>query len=116
MLIQSLFEMVWHTHNFQCKCSAHAGVMSYPFCRNRNKFEDKSLDATTCAQAKLLCVQFLHDSFVEVSYEGCHKHEDGVLCHKRFWQAIPTKSVVHDIEETFLATQKIVELHDVSYT
>ena len=87
-----------------------------PFCRNRNKFEDKSLDATTCAQAKLLCVQFLHDSFVEVSYEGCHKHEDGVLCHKRFWQAIPTKSVVHDIEETFLATQKIVELHDVSYT
>lgn len=66
-------------------------------------------------QAKLLCVQFLHDSFVEVSYEGCHKHEDGVLCHKRFWQAIPTKSVVHDIEETFLATQKIVELHDVSY-
>ena len=36
--------------------------------------------------------------------------------HKRFWQAIPTKSVVHVIEETFLVTSKIVEFHDISCT
>src|SRR5574344_1157904 len=60
--------------------------------------------------------QSLHNSFVEVSDESCHKQEYSILCHERFWQSIPAKVIVHVIEDAFLATTKIVEFHDVSCT
>ena len=60
--------------------------------------------------------QSLHNSFVEVSDESCHKQEYSILCHERFWQSIPAKAIVHVIEDAFLATTKIVEFHDVSCT
>ena len=60
--------------------------------------------------------QSLHNSFVEVSDESCHKQEYSILCHERFWQSIPAKVIVHGIEDAFLATTKIVEFHDVSCT
>ena len=60
--------------------------------------------------------QSLHNSFVEVSDESCHKQAIIILCHERFWKSIPTKAIVHVIEDAFLATTKIVEFHDVSCT
>ena len=60
--------------------------------------------------------QSLHNSFVEVSDENCHKQEYSILCHERFRQSIPDKTIVYVIEDAFLATTKIVEFHDVSCT
>ncbi len=87
-----------------------------PFRRNRDELENKGLDSAGGTQSKFMGFQSLHNSFVEVSDESCHKQEYSILCHERFWQSIPAKAIVHVIEDAFLATTKIVEFHDVSCT
>ncbi len=71
----------------------------------KNKGLDDSAGGT---QSKFMGFQSLHNSFVEVSDESCHKQEYSILCHERFWQSIPAKAIVHVIEDAFLATTKIV--------
>ena len=65
--------------------------------------------ASCGTQSKFTGFQSLHNSFVEVSDESCHKQEYSILCHERFWQSIPAKAIVHVIEDAFLATTKIVD-------
>ena len=49
-------------------------------------------------------------------YKGLILTFNADLCHERFWQSIPAKTIVHVIEDAFLATTKIVEFHDVPCT
>ena len=58
--------------------------------------------------------QSLHNSFVEVSDESCHKQEYSILCHERFWQPIPAKAIVHVIEDAFFAASEVIELHNLA--
>ena len=43
--------------------------------------------------------QSLHNSFVEVSDESCHKQEYSILCHERFRQSIPAKAIVQPLKQ-----------------
>ena len=38
-----------------------------------------------------------------------------VLCHEGFWQSVPSESIVHIIEDTFLSSTKVIELDNFSY-
>ena len=75
--------------------------------RDSDEFEYKVFDSAGGAQSKIMGSQSLHNSFVEVSDESCHKQEYSILCHERFWQSIPAKAIDHVIEDAFLAITKI---------
>ena len=87
-----------------------------PFGRDSDELENKGLDSAGGIQSKFKGSQSLHNNFIEVSDESCHKQEYSILCHERFWQSIPAKAIVHVIEDAFLATTKIVEFHDIFCT
>ena len=38
------------------------------------------------------------------------------MSHEGFWQSVPTESIIHVIEDSFLASTQVVELYDVTYT
>ena len=79
------------------------------FAGTEMNLKTKVLILLVATQSKFMGFQSLHNSFVEVSDESCHKQEYSILCHERFWQSIPAKAIVHVIEDAFLATTKIVD-------
>ena len=65
--------------------------------------------------SELLYVKPLDDGLVEIADKCCKKKEHGVLCHEGFWQSVPSESIIHIIEDTFLSSTKVIELDNFSY-
>ena len=42
------------------------------------------------------------------------KKEHGVLCYEGFGQSVPSETIVHIIEDTFLSSSKVIELDNFS--
>lgn len=53
------------------------------------------MDAAVGVQDTLLGIQPLHNYYVEVSDESCHKQKYHILCHERLEQSVLVKYVVH---------------------
>ena len=85
-----------------------------PFGRYSNEFEDEGLDSACALEVEFSHWQFCHYVFVEIVYQSGHKEECGVLGHERLRQMFPPESVVHLVEDTFLAAPLVVIFHNVS--
>ena len=85
---------------------------SYPLGWYADELEHEGLDTTGLLQSEGFCVKPAHEELVEVSYECRQQQEYGVLCHERLWQPGPSESVIHIVEDAFLAAPEVVELHD----
>ena len=85
---------------------------SYPLGWYADELEHEGLDTTGLLQSECFCVKPAHEELVEVAYECGQQQEDGVLCHERLWQPGPSESVIHIVEDAFLAAPEVVELHD----
>ena len=86
----------------------------YPLCGHADKLEDEGFDAAVFLQSESFRVQSAHEEFVEVSYECRQQQEHCVLSHERLRQPCPSESVVHVVEDAFLVTSEVVELHNFS--
>ena len=55
--------------------------------------KNKGLDSVCGTQSKFMGSQSLHNNFVEVSDESCHKQEYSILCYdEQFSQSVPDKN------------------------
>ena len=86
----------------------------YPLCGHADELEDEGFDAAGFIQSEGFRVQPAHEELVEVSYECRQQQEHCVLGHERLRQPCPPESVVHVVEDAFLATSEVVELHNLS--
>ena len=86
----------------------------YPFGRYADELEDESLDPATLLQSEGFRVKPPHEELVEVTCECRQQQEHGILCHEGLWQPCPSESVVHVVEDAFLAAPEVVELHDLA--
>ena len=85
-----------------------------PLGRYGDEPEDKSLYATRFLESESLGVDPAHDVLVEIVYQCSKQEKDGVLCHERLWESVPSESVIHIIEYTLLAATQVVEFNDIS--
>ena len=76
---------------------------SYPFCWHADELEDEGFDAACLLQSECFCVKPSHEELIEVAYHSRQQQEHGVLCHEGLWQPCPSESVVHVVEDAFLA-------------
>ena len=85
----------------------------YPFGRHADELENKGFDAACLLQSEGFRVKPAHEELVEVAYDCCQQQEHGVLCHEGLWQPCPSESVVHVVEDAFLAAPEVVELDNL---
>ena len=86
-----------------------------PLGRYWDKLEDKRFYATCSIESEPLDVKSLDNDLVKVTDKCCKKKEHSVLCHEGFWQSVPSESIIHIIEDTFLSSTKVIELDNFSY-
>ena len=86
----------------------------YPLGRHADELEHKGFDAACLLQSECFCIKPSHEELVEVPDECRQQQEDGVLCHEGLWQPCPSEAIVHIVEDTFLSTSEIIELHDLA--
>ena len=85
---------------------------SYPLGWYADELEHEGLDTAGLLQSEGFCVKPVHDELVEVAYECRQQQEHGVLGHERLRQPDPSESVVHIVEDSFLAAPEVVEFYD----
>ena len=86
----------------------------YPFCRYADKLENEGLDSARLLQSEGFRVKPTHEELVEIAYERCQQQEHGVLGHEGLGQPCPSETVVHVVEDSFLSSPEVIELHDLS--
>ena len=86
----------------------------YPFGWHADELEDKGLDAAGLLQSEGFRVKPAHEEVVEVAYDCRQQQEDGVLGHEGLWQPCPSEAIIHVVEDAFLSSPEIVELHDLA--
>ena len=73
-------------------------------------------DYAACSiESEPLYVKSVDNGLVEVTDKCSKKKEHGVLCHEGFGQSVPSETIVHIIEDTFLSSSKVIELDNLSY-
>ncbi len=85
---------------------------SYPLGRHADELEHEGFDAAGLLQSEGFRVQPAHEELVEVAYDCREQQEHSVLCHERLWQPGSSESVIHIVEDAFLAAPEVVELND----
>lgn len=86
-----------------------------PFGSYGDKLEYESLNSAGRLQSEVRDLESGEVVFVEVIDERSQQEEGCVLCYEKLREVAPFESVVHFIENSLLASSKVIE-HTISLT